>query len=183
MCLTFFIHVSDLMCLRHIKSMCSCWCVSDTSSSHMWHDSSFILDMTCSFTHVTWPIRIFHMTCSSVWYDPFLNNLNYWVQRDVCQSGGYLTALVQCVVQTRMKPIADTVAQNFEIISEKHESSTRRGRILMGFTISTMLLSGTNRNPMGRILVRWQSFRNHLNIMFVPPYVLLAVHSWCLVVV
>jgi len=57
----------DLFILRHIKSMCSC------VHSHMWHDSSFILDMTCSFTHVTWPIRIFHMTCSSVWYDPFLN--------------------------------------------------------------------------------------------------------------
>ena len=109
------VHVFMLMCLRHIKFTHVTWLIF-----YPWHD---LFIHTCDMTHSYLSHDLF---IRMIWPLPKCN-LNYWVQRDVCQSGGYLTALVQCVVQTRMKPIADTVAQNFEIISEKHESSTRRG--------------------------------------------------------
>ena len=52
---------------------------------------------------------------------------------------------------SHVQPIADRVAQNLEIISKKFQFSTRRTRILMGFS---HVLLGTNRKPMRRILVR-----------------------------
>jgi len=48
-------------------------------------------------------------------------------------------------------------------------NSLLAARILMGFRISTIFLPGTNRNPhMGRIGVRWQSFRSNLKIICHP---------------
>ena len=55
-----------------------------------------------------------------------------------------------------VQPFADRVAQHLEIISKNFQSSTRRTRMLMGFIIYYLV---PNLNPMGRILVRWKSFR------------------------
>ena len=52
------------------------------------------------------------------------------------------------------QPIADRVAQNLQIMSKNFQFSTKHTRILMGFTINTMLLPGLIVNPMGSILVR-----------------------------
>ena len=64
-----------------------------------------------------------------------------------------------------LQPIADKVAQNLEMISKNFQFSTRRTRILMGFIIYYWVLIV---NPMGRILVRWKSFRNHLEMLCYP---------------
>ena len=53
-----------------------------------------------------------------------------------------------------IQPVADTVAQNLEIISTNCRFSTGRTRILMGFIISTIYYVVLNVNPMGKILVR-----------------------------
>ena len=64
-----------------------------------------------------------------------------------------------------VQPIADKVAQNLEIISKNFQFSTRRTRILMGFIMYYLVLIV---NPMGRILVRWESFRNNLEMLCHP---------------
>jgi len=64
-----------------------------------------------------------------------------------------------------LKPIADRMAQHLEIISKNFQFSTRRTRILMGFIIDYLVLIV---NPVGRILVRWKSFRNNLEILCHP---------------
>ena len=67
-----------------------------------------------------------------------------------------------------IQPVADTVAQNLEIISTNCRFSTGRTRILMGFIISTIYYVVLNVNPMGKILVRWKRFRNNLEILCLP---------------
>jgi len=67
----------------------------------------------------------------------------------------------QCSVQ----PIADRVAQHLEVISQIFQFCTRRTRILMGFIICYLVLIV---NPMGRILVRWKSFRDNLEMLCHP---------------
>jgi len=66
---------------------------------------------------------------------------------------------------TYVQPIADRVAQHLEIISKNFQFSTRRTRILMRFIIYHLKLIV---NPMGRILVRWKSFENNLEMMCHP---------------
>ena len=61
-----------------------------------------------------------------------------------------------------IQPIADSVAQHLDIISKNFQFSTRRTRILMGFIIYFLVLIV---NPMGRILVRWKSLRNNLEML------------------
>jgi len=64
-----------------------------------------------------------------------------------------------------IQPISDRVAQHLEIISKNFQLSTRRTRILMGFIIYYLVLIV---NPMGRILVRRQSFGNNLEMLCHP---------------
>jgi len=64
-----------------------------------------------------------------------------------------------------IQPIADRVAQHLEIVSKNFRFSTRRTRILMGFIMYSLVLIV---NPMGRILVRWKSFRNNLEMLCHP---------------
>jgi len=64
-----------------------------------------------------------------------------------------------------VQPIADSVAQHLEIFSKNFQFSTRRTRILIEFIIYYLVLIV---NPMGRILVRWKSFRNHLEMLWHP---------------
>ena len=66
---------------------------------------------------------------------------------------------------TQLQPIADWVAQHLEIISKHFRFSTRRTRTLMGLIIYCLVLIV---NPMGRILVRWKSLRNTLEIVCHP---------------
>jgi len=66
-----------------------------------------------------------------------------------------------CVLQ----PIAERVAQHLEIISKNFQFTTRHTRSLMGFIIYYLVLIA---NPMSRILVRWKSFRNILEILCHP---------------
>jgi len=66
-----------------------------------------------------------------------------------------------CLIQ----PIADRVAQHLEIISKNLQFHTRRTRILMGFINYYLVLIV---NPMGRMLVRWKSFRNNLEMLCHP---------------
>ena len=66
---------------------------------------------------------------------------------------------------SHVQPIADRVAQHPEMISKNFEFSTRRTRILMGVIIYDLVLVV---NPMGRILVRWKSFRNNLEMVCHP---------------
>jgi len=64
-----------------------------------------------------------------------------------------------------IQPIADRVAQHLEIISKNFQFSTRRTSILVGFIIYCLVLI---INPLGRILVRWKSFRNNLEMLCHP---------------
>jgi len=66
---------------------------------------------------------------------------------------------------SHIQPITDRVAQHLEIISKNFQFSTRRTRILMCFIIYYLVLIV---NPMGRILVRWKSFRNNLEMLCHP---------------
>jgi len=77
-----------------------------------------------------------------------------------CIHESWYTHMVQHV-----QPIADRVAQHLEIISKNFQFSTRRTRILMGFIIYYLVQIV---NPMGRILVRWKSFRNNLEMLCHP---------------
>jgi len=54
-----------------------------------------------------------------------------------------------CLREFVVQPIADGVAQNLEIISEKFHFSTR-SRILMGFTSCTIVSHNTNRKSYGQ---------------------------------
>ena len=67
--------------------------------------------------------------------------------------------------QNVLQPIADRVAQHLQIISKNFQFSARRTRILMGFIIYYLVLIV---NPMDKILVRWKSFRNHLEMLCHP---------------
>jgi len=69
--------------------------------------------------------------------------------------------MCHCVSHNKVPPIADRVAHHLEIISKNFRFSTRRTRILMGFIMYYLVLIV---NPMGRILVRWKGFKNHLEI-------------------
>jgi len=73
-----------------------------------------------------------------------------------------------------IQPIADRVAQHLEINSKNFQFSTRRTRILMGFIMYFLVLIV---NPMGRILVRWKSFRNNLE-MLCPPICNWLFNTW-----
>ena len=66
-----------------------------------------------------------------------------------------------------IQPTEDTVAQHFEIISKNFQLSTRRTSILMGLIVYYLVLIVS---PMGRILVRWKSFRNHLGMLCYPMF-------------
>jgi len=61
-----------------------------------------------------------------------------------------------------VQPIADTVAQNLEIISKNFEFSSRRTRILMKCIISTIYYVVLIINLMVGILVRWKLLQNNL---------------------
>ena len=76
-----------------------------------------------------------------------------------------LTQLAAPSNMSPLQPIADRVAQHFEIISKNFQSSTRPTRILMGFIIYFLVLIV---NPMGRILIHWKSFRNNLEMLCHP---------------
>jgi len=73
--------------------------------------------------------------------------------------------LVSTCVLAYIQPIADRVAQHLEIISKNFQFSTRRTKILMGFIMYCLAMIV---NPMGRILVRWKSFRNNLEMQCRP---------------
>ena len=77
----------------------------------------------------------------------------------------YIYIYVYICIYIYIQPIADRVAQHLEIISKNFQFSTRRTRILMGFIIHYLILIV---NPMGRILVRWKSFRNTLEMLCHP---------------
>ena len=64
-----------------------------------------------------------------------------------------------------IQPIADRVTQHLDIFSKNFQFSTRRTRILAEFINYYLVLIV---NPMGRILVRWKSFRNHLEMLCHP---------------
>jgi len=79
-------------------------------------------------------------------------------------------------IYMHVKPIADREAQHLEIVPKEFQFSTRRTRILMGFIIYYLVLIV---NPMGRILVRWNSIRNHLDLeCCAPPYEQFAVFGY-----
>ena len=71
------------------------------------------------------------------------------------------------IIATRLKiePFADSVAQHLAIIFKNCPFSTRRTRILIGFFIYYLVLIV---NPMCRILVRWNFFRNDLEMLCHP---------------
>jgi len=70
------------------------------------------------------------------------------------------------ITQTNiLQLIPDRVARKPEIKSKNFRFSTRRTRILMGIIISTIYHVVLIVIPMGRILVRWQSFRYNLKIL------------------
>jgi len=64
-----------------------------------------------------------------------------------------------------IQPIVDRVAWHLEIISKIFQSGTWRTRILLDFLFYYLVLI---ENPMGRILVRWKRFRNHLEMLCHP---------------
>ena len=74
------------------------------------------------------------------------------------------TALFKSMTE-QLQPIPDRVAQHLEIMSQNFQFNTRRTRILMGFVIYYLALI---LNPMGRILVRWKSFRDNLEVLCHP---------------
>ena len=80
----------------------------------------------------------------------------------LCQS---LYLCIYINAHIHVHPIADKVAQHLEILSKNFRFSTRRTRILMGFIMFYLVLIV---NPMERILVRWKSFRNILEILWPP---------------
>jgi len=77
----------------------------------------------------------------------------YVMKPQACITHECIHAYMHLYIHKYIQPIADRVAQNFEIISEKFQFSTRRTSILMGFIISTIYYVVLIVNPMGRILV------------------------------
>ena len=75
----------------------------------------------------------------------------------------------------QVQPIVDRMAQNPEIISKNFQISTRCTRILLGFIIYYLVLIV---NPMGRILGRWKSFRNSLEMLCHPICNWLYICTW-----
>jgi len=71
-------------------------------------------------------------------------------------------------MQIHIKPIADRVAHNLEIIAKNLLLNTRRTRIRMGFVLSTIYYVVPILNLTGRILVRCKSFRKNLEILCHP---------------
>ena len=84
---------------------------------------------------------------------------------EISENIAYISVIVSSSSPTYIQPIADRVAQHLEIISINFQYSTRRTRILMGFVIYSLVLIV---NPMDRILVRWKSFRNNLEMLCHP---------------
>ena len=68
-------------------------------------------------------------------------------------------------VYSAVQPIAERVEKHLEIMYKDFQCSTRRTKIFMGFIIYYLILIV---NPMGRILVRWKSFRNNLEMLCHP---------------
>jgi len=92
--------------------------------------------------------------------------VSFIVQSSVIHSGKSLHAVISWhAVSFIVQPTTDRVAQNLEIISKNFQFSTRRTRILMGFNLYYTVIIV---NPMGRILVRWKSCRNNLEIQCHP---------------
>ena len=77
------------------------------------------------------------------------------------------------VVATRRFRSQITVRAHDNFPSKYFQFSTRRTRILMGFHIYHLVLIV---NPMGRILVRWKSSRNNLEMLCHPICNWLYVH-------
>ena len=69
---------------------------------------------------------------------------------------------IPCILSLDIQPLADRVAHNLEIISKNCQFSIRH---TMGFIIADLVLMV---NPVGRILFRWKSFRNNLQILCRP---------------
>jgi len=69
---------------------------------------------------------------------------------DVCQVGCHRWVVSCFYSLDDIQPIADRVAQHLEIISTNFQFSTRRARILMGFTLGTMLLPSTSLKSHGQ---------------------------------
>jgi len=85
-------------------------------------------------------------------------------------SRAYVMSLVMSLAYVYLftlciQPIADRVAQHLEILFKNFPCNTRRTRIRMGFIIYYLVLIV---NPMGRIWVRWKSFRNNLEMLCHP---------------
>ena len=89
-----------------------------------------------------------------------------------------ISRLKNCVTIHMIPPIADRVAQHLEIICKNFQFSTRRTSILMGFICYLVLIV----NPMGRILVRWKSFRNNLEMLCHPTCNWLDIWGMCIYV-
>ena len=102
-----------------------------------------------------------------------------WSFHGVARKGFFRYTLSKNAFDTLLliQPIVDRVAQCLEILPIFFEFSTRRTRILMGFLIYYLVLIV---NPMGRILVRWKSFRSNLEmraILCAIGCTLLLIHS------
>jgi len=91
----------------------------------------------------------------------------FWHPTHIYNTPDILTPYTHIFATTaiRIQPIADRVTQNLQIVSTKFQFSTRRTRILVGFIIYYLVLIV---NPMCRILVRWKSFRNNLDMLCHP---------------
>jgi len=91
---------------------------------------------------------------------------------DMCPQTLHLRA---CSVWVHVQPIADRVALNLQIISKNFRFGTKRTKILMGLITNYMVLIV---NPMGRILVRWISFKNNLEIRATLSAICCARNAW-----
>jgi len=69
------------------------------------------------------------------------------------------------ILTSHIQPIANRVAQHLEIISKDFQFSTRRTRILMRFNINYLVQIV---NSVGRFLVRWKRFGQHLEMLCHP---------------
>ena len=91
---------------------------------------------------------------------------------DMCPQTSQLRA---CSVWVHVQPIADRVALNLQIISKNFRFGTKRTKILMGLITNYLVLIV---NPMGRILVRWISFKNNLEIRATLSAICCARNAW-----
>ena len=76
------------------------------------------------------------------------------------------TAFHECQerVLVVIQPIADSVAQNLEMMFKNYQFSTRRTRIRMGF-INTMIFGGTNHKSHRQNSGSLKSFTKNLKIL------------------